>query len=294
MPIINPTLPNDGEDADAADVSAPIQAILAVLNGNIDDENIADEAIILSKLASAVTDKLVPSGIIVPYGGASAPSSGWLLCAGQAVSRTTYSALFAIIGTSYGVGDGSTTFNLPDLRGRVLAGIDNLGGTAANRLQKSTTISTTSGSASATVASATGLYVGQYIFSTNVPAGTTISAISGTTVTMSQNATATAAGTAARFSAVNDPQSIGGAGGDGYHYHPLSNLGGVPFYLDSDETQVNRNGPTPASNAYTNRQTGVAWSGSGTGLNTSLGLIGQTDNGSAVQATVTSNFIIKT
>ena len=63
----------------------------------------------------------VPAGCIMPYAGATAPD-GWLLCRGQAVSRTTYADLFAVIGTAYGVGDGSTTFNLPDLGGRVPAG----------------------------------------------------------------------------------------------------------------------------------------------------------------------------
>jgi hypothetical protein len=57
-----------------------------------------------------------------------------LLCDGSAVSRTTYAALFAVTSTAYGVGDGSTTFNLPDLRGRAVAGKDNMGGTAQNRL----------------------------------------------------------------------------------------------------------------------------------------------------------------
>jgi microcystin-dependent protein len=51
------------------------------------------------------------------YGGSTAPA-GWLLCDGSAVSRTTYANLFAVIGTTFGAGDGSTTFNLPDLRGR--------------------------------------------------------------------------------------------------------------------------------------------------------------------------------
>lgn len=62
------------------------------------------------------------------------PSPGWLLCYGQAVSRTTYAALFGAIGTTYGTGDGTTTFNLPDLRGRVAAGKDNMGGPPASRL----------------------------------------------------------------------------------------------------------------------------------------------------------------
>ena len=64
---------------------------------------------------------------------ASVPSQ-WYLCYGQAVSRTTYASLFAVIGTTYGAGDMSTTFNLPDARGRVGAGKDDMGGTAASRI----------------------------------------------------------------------------------------------------------------------------------------------------------------
>ena len=75
----------------------------------------------------------VPSGSIVDYAGATEPS-GWLFCYGQAISRTTYADLFTAISTTYGVGDGSTTFNVPDLRGRVVAGQDDMGGTSANRL----------------------------------------------------------------------------------------------------------------------------------------------------------------
>ena len=62
-----------------------------------------------------------PAGIISQYGGSSAPT-GYLLCQGQEVSRTTYAALFSAIGTTYGPGNGSTTFNLPDLRQRVPVG----------------------------------------------------------------------------------------------------------------------------------------------------------------------------
>lgn len=63
----------------------------------------------------------VNTGLIVPWGNNSTPS-GFLDCDGAAVSRTTYSALFAIISTTYGVGDGSTTFNLPDLTDRTIVG----------------------------------------------------------------------------------------------------------------------------------------------------------------------------
>lgn len=76
---------------------------------------------------------LVPAGIIAPYAGSAAPT-GWLLCYGQNVNRTTYAALFAAISTTYGSGDGSTTFGLPDLRGRAVAGVDNMGGSAASRI----------------------------------------------------------------------------------------------------------------------------------------------------------------
>lgn len=66
---------------------------------------------------------LSPVGSIMQYAGSSAPS-GWLLADGSAVSRTTYSALYTAIGTSYGSGDGSTTFNLPNLKGKVPVGKD--------------------------------------------------------------------------------------------------------------------------------------------------------------------------
>jgi len=71
-----------------------------------------------------------PPGAIMDFAGTTAPA-GWLICDGSAVSRTIYAALFGVIGTLYGTGDGSTTFTLPDCRGRVIAGLD--GG--ANRLQ---------------------------------------------------------------------------------------------------------------------------------------------------------------
>ena len=75
----------------------------------------------------------MPVGVVVPFAGSSSPA-GWQLCYGQAISRTTYAGLFSTIGTTYGSGDGSTTFNVPDLRGRVVAGEDDMGGTAASRL----------------------------------------------------------------------------------------------------------------------------------------------------------------
>ena len=81
-------------------------------------------------------ERLTQSGFLQAYAGSTAPN-GWLLCYGQAVSRGTYSDLFSIIGTTYGAGDGSNTFNLPDLRGRVPVGLDNMGGSDAQNLYES-------------------------------------------------------------------------------------------------------------------------------------------------------------
>jgi microcystin-dependent protein len=66
--------------------------------------------------------KFVPAGVVLPYAGSAVPT-GYLLCNGAAVSRTTYAALFTAIGTTFGAGDGSTTFNLPDVRGRFILGV---------------------------------------------------------------------------------------------------------------------------------------------------------------------------
>lgn len=70
---------------------------------------------------SATSYSIVPAGCLMQYAGATAPQ-GWIVCDGAEVSRTTYAILFSVIGTSYGAGDGSSTFNLPDLRGKVPVG----------------------------------------------------------------------------------------------------------------------------------------------------------------------------
>jgi hypothetical protein len=74
--------------------------------------------------AAKVTNSFqMPAGVIFPYGGINVPA-GYLKCDGSEVSRTQYADLFAAIATNYGVGNGSTTFNLPDFRGRFLRGVD--------------------------------------------------------------------------------------------------------------------------------------------------------------------------
>ena len=64
---------------------------------------------------------LIPVGGLMPYAGSTSPE-GWLLCDGSAINRTTYANLFALIGTTYGSGNGTTTFNVPDMRSRMPIG----------------------------------------------------------------------------------------------------------------------------------------------------------------------------
>lgn len=98
------------------------------------DNVVSPQAAILAALAAyEATIGGVPIGAQMAYVGTTAPN-GWLLCYGQAVSRTTYALLFAKAGTAYGAGNGTTTFNLPDKRGRVSVGKDDMGGTPANRI----------------------------------------------------------------------------------------------------------------------------------------------------------------
>lgn len=73
--------------------------------------------------AASALQLMSPTGAITAYAGTTAPA-GWLLCDGAAVSRTTYATLFGVIGTTFGVGDNVTTFNVPNLKGRVIVGRD--------------------------------------------------------------------------------------------------------------------------------------------------------------------------
>jgi len=91
----------------------------------ITDAGLTPDHLNLGQLSQAISllTQAVPSGAVGLFAGSSAPS-GWLKANGAAVSRTTYAALFAAIGTTFGAGNGTTTFNLPDLRGEFLRGWD--------------------------------------------------------------------------------------------------------------------------------------------------------------------------
>ncbi|MEM7122079.1 MAG: tail fiber protein [Pseudomonadota bacterium] len=123
------------DDGDAAAARATLGALANVMTTRGDvvragasgvAERVAlgsNGQVLSSNGTDAVWTSLLPAGSIVMYGaGGGSEPSGWLLCDGQAVSRTTYADLFAVIATTYGAGNGSTTFNVPDLRARFALG----------------------------------------------------------------------------------------------------------------------------------------------------------------------------
>jgi microcystin-dependent protein len=150
-------------DGDTSATTVQVLDQLPWTNARVMVKFVPPSAVFLDGIISASP---LPAGTLAPYAGpitvhadaaAATPTSnqpplGWLWCAGQAVSRSTYSALFAAIGTTYGAGDGSQTFNVPDLRGRVPVGLDNMGGSDAGRLSSSNTLGTTGGTEGHTLA----------------------------------------------------------------------------------------------------------------------------------------------
>ncbi|WP_046865923.1 hypothetical protein [Microvirga massiliensis] len=116
------------------------------------------------------------------------------------------------------------TIALPDLRGRTPVGLDDMGHVAANRIQVSTTVTTSNGSASAVVANAAGLAIGMKVRMAHVPSGATITDIAGSAITLSAAATASESGTPARFSFFDDAQVAGNTGGLHVHQQRVKEL----------------------------------------------------------------------
>jgi len=118
----------------------------------------------------------IPVGIVIPYGAGTAPT-GWLLCNDAAVDRTTYADLFTIIGTQFGAGNGSTTFNLPDMGDRMPMGKGTNNGTIGGE--------TAGAAASAVVATASttsSLTLTTGTFATSAKDSSTASALTNVTV----------------------------------------------------------------------------------------------------------------
>ncbi len=143
-------------DGDTTAITVQVLDQLPWANARVMVKFVPPSAVFLDGIISASP---LPAGTLAPYAGpitvhadastatptSNQPPLGWLWCAGQAVSRTTYSALFAAIGTTYGSGDGSQTFNVPDFRGRMPIGLDNMGGSDAGRIGLANTLGTTGG-----------------------------------------------------------------------------------------------------------------------------------------------------
>lgn len=142
-----------GQPENVNNLNSNLTALVTGVN-NIDAANITDGSIGVAELATAVTDLLAPIGALLDYGGSTDPVAGkWILADGRAISRSTYASLFTIMGTTYGIGDNLTTFNVPDLRGRVSVGPDNMGTAqgAASRMSDNNTRGASSGAASVTL-----------------------------------------------------------------------------------------------------------------------------------------------
>lgn len=118
------SLPRNGVAGMTGDLNMGTKKIVSLANGAADADAVNKlqmETYVTAQISGA--SFATPVGLMSEYAGSTAPT-GWLLCQGQAVSRVTEAALFAVIGTTYGAGDGSTTFNVPDMRGVFPRGVD--------------------------------------------------------------------------------------------------------------------------------------------------------------------------
>jgi microcystin-dependent protein len=120
----------ESSGSDAITIQAPALASSYSLTLPVDDGTSNNQVLTTDGAGVLSWQSMLPAGITLPFAGNSTPT-GFLLCDGSAVSRTTYANLFAAIGVLWGVGDGSTTFNLPNLQRRVIAGS---GGTSTGTL----------------------------------------------------------------------------------------------------------------------------------------------------------------
>lgn len=132
VPVVQSGVTKRVADLDIAKLILPVTTT-GITDGNVTAAKLAadsvttvkilDANVTLEKLAAAVVDALLPAGAVAHFARNTAPS-GWLKANGAAINRTTYATLFSAIGTTFGAGDGSTTFNLPDLRGEFVRGWD--------------------------------------------------------------------------------------------------------------------------------------------------------------------------
>lgn len=128
----NTTIKSDPYNAQVDDFAAAINTTRPVSAGGTGASNPSQARENLGAIQTSDVDAMFV-GVVVPFP-VTVPPSGWLFCHGQAVSRVTYARLFALLGLTWGAGDGSTTFNLPDLRGMFVRGWDNGRGVDTGRV----------------------------------------------------------------------------------------------------------------------------------------------------------------
>lgn len=276
-----------------------------------DTTQLATTAFVQDAVGALVT---IPSGMLAPFAGTSAPS-GWFLCYGQTVSRTTYAALFTAIGTTYGTGDGSTTFNLPDLRGRTIAGVDDMGGSAASRLTGDNGATTATADSNGSFTSATNILVdgndgtivlGMKVTGTGISGEVTVVKINSQTDIILSSAVTITDDTALTFAF--DGGILGSAGGDQTHTLtsgesglPAHNHGitdpGHQHSTNIKASSTSGSGQVNASSHNISAQTSnVNTSNVSTGI-TETDNIAAADASSAhniIQPTLVLNYIIKT
>ena len=221
-------------------------------------------------------------------------------------AAATGSGTTPLVFAPYGVGDGITTFGIPN-RAYIAVGRDNASGSASNITQVSTTLSITTGTATGTVASAAGLAVGMFASHPKFPSGTKITVISGTSITFSNNVTGTLTASGIRFSPILDAQTMGATGGSLTHtlatveipsitstvtsVSVTSSVGGIvqsTAGLTSNVPTTGRSAFAFASNTGFNAST-ISSSGTGTATSNNTGGLAHQIS----QPTIVMNYIIK-
>jgi len=271
-----------------------------------DSTKLATTAFVQDAVGALVT---IPSGMLAPFAGSTAPT-GWFLCYGQAVSRTDNADLFTAIGTTYGTGDGSTTFNLPDLRGRTIAGVDDMGGSAASRLTGDNGATTATADSNGSFTSTTNILVdgndgtivlGMKVTGTGISGEVTVVKINSQTDIILSSAVTITDNTELTFAF--DGGILGSAGG-GQTHTLTSDESGLPAHdhgiTDSGHTHTTN---INASGSGSNKSNMTTFTGGGGEVTTDSSTTGISINDATaadassahnnVQPTLVLNYIIK-
>lgn len=211
-----------------------------------------------------ITGSAGPTGTVIMFA-ANTPPAGYLTADGSQVSRTTYANLFGVIGTSFGAGDGSLTFNLPNLIGKFMRGWDSDGVTDITTITATGTLDGTTATITA-MSSVAGLFTGQKISGTGIPSGATVVSVGVSSIVISANTTVSGTGVTLTFNgrqfgsseaASNNPIGLTDPG----HAHTITKYGA---------TSGGPNGPTDgsttgAAGTFTTNSntTGITITGSG-------------------------------